>query len=63
MTIKKLIDVLQSHCSDGAAEVNISYVTDFGSGDQEIVVPIIGIDVRISSDDSVTAVLLKAGDL
>ncbi len=63
MTIKKLIEVLQSHGDDGTAEVNISYVSDFGAGDQECVVGITGIDIRISTDDAVIAILLKGDSL
>ncbi len=63
MTIKKLIEVLQAHGDTGAAEVNISYVSDFGAGDQDCVVRIIGVDIRISEDDTVTAILLKGDSL
>ncbi len=63
MTIKKLIEVLQSHAGESTSDVNISYVSDFGGGDQECVVAIIGVDIRISSDDLVTAILLKGDSI
>jgi len=58
MTIKKLIDILQSHGDDGTADVCLSYNADFGSGDQEYVVDIASIRLEMSPEGTVQRIVL-----